>query len=94
MTDDDVARILFGPDKTPGGDPVDNLLIRATDQLFENDAVDADTWTKLAAALDTRQMLDLLIAVGGYRSTSLLTNSAGVQLDADMADLRFPPELR
>ena len=94
MTDDDVARILYGPDKVPGGDPIDNLLIRATNQLFENDIVEADTWTKLAAALDTRQMLDMLIAVGGYRSTSMLINSAGVQLDADMADFRFPPDLR
>jgi hypothetical protein len=27
-------------------------------------------------------------------STSLLINSAGVQLDANMDDFRFPPELR
>jgi hypothetical protein len=33
-------------------------------------------------------------AVGGYRSTSMLINSAGVQLDADMANFRFPPSLR
>jgi len=32
--------------------------------------------------------------VGGYRSTSMLINSAGVQLDENMADFRFPPELR
>lgn len=93
MTDDEVARILYGPDKAPGGDPIDNLLIGATDQLFEDDVIAADTWTKLAAALDTRQMLDMLIAAGGYRSTSLI-NSAGVQLDADMANFRFPPDLR
>ena len=35
-----------------------------------------------------------MIAVGGYRSTSMLINTAGVQLDANMADVRFPPSLR
>jgi alkylhydroperoxidase family enzyme len=94
MTDDEVARIVYGPDSRPGGDPVEILLLQATDQLFENDMVAAGTWAKLAAALDTRQMLDMLIAVGGYRSTSLLINSAGVQLDPDMANFRFPPDLR
>jgi hypothetical protein len=39
-------------------------------------------------------MLDVLFAIGGYRSTSMLINSAGVQLDANMADYRFPPALR
>lgn len=31
-----------------------------------------------------------MIAFGGYRSTSMLINTAGVQLDANMADFRFP----
>ena len=39
-------------------------------------------------------MFDMLIAIGGYRSTSMLINSAGVQLDANQADFRFPPSLR
>jgi hypothetical protein len=38
--------------------------------------------------------MDVLISIGGYRSTSLLINSAGVQLDENMADFRFPVELR
>ena len=44
--------------------------------------------------LDTQQLLDVLIAVGGYRSASMAINSAGVQLDPNMADFRFPPHLR
>jgi len=47
-----------------------------------------------AKGLDTKQLLDVLIAVGGYRATSMAINSAGVQLDANMADFRFPPSLR
>ena len=53
-----------------------------------------DTWRALANRLDTKQLLDVLIAVGGYRSTSMAINSAGVQLDANIADFRFPASLR
>jgi hypothetical protein len=52
------------------------------------------TWAALAKTFDTKQLLDVLIAVGGYRSTSMAINSAGVQLDANMADFRFPASLR
>ncbi len=93
MTDEDVALLLAGPDGGEG-DPIELALLRATDELYEDDIVSDETWTTLAASLDTRQLFDVLIAVGGYRSTSMLINAAGVQLDANMADFRFPPELR
>jgi len=94
MTDDDVALLLAGPENAEGADPLEIALLRATDELHENDVISDDTWSKLAAELDTRQLYDVLIAVGGYRSTSMLINTAGVQLDDNMADFRFPPELR
>jgi peptidoglycan hydrolase-like protein with peptidoglycan-binding domain len=93
MTDADVARIVNGPD-TGGGDPLELALIRATDDLYRDDTVSDATWSALSRSLDTRQLLDVLIAVGGYRSTSMAINSAGVQLDANMADFRFPSSLR
>lgn len=92
MTDADIDRILRGPGS--GGDPLEDALLRATDELHERDVISAETWATLAKALDTRQLFDVLIAVGGYRSTSMLINTAGVQLDANMADFRFPPSLR
>jgi len=36
----------------------------------------------------------VLVAVGGYRTASMAINSAGVQLDANMADFRFPAFVR
>jgi hypothetical protein len=69
-------------------------LLAATDELYENDVISAATWSALDAFMSDEQLVDLLVAVGGYRSTSMLINSAGVQLDANMVDLRFPPELR
>jgi len=48
----------------------------------------------LARELSARQLLDVLFTAGAYRSVSYALNSAGVQLDENMADFRFPPELR
>ena len=93
MTDADVARIIAGPE-SGGGDPLEMALLRATDELYKDDRVSDDTWAALARGLDTRQLLDVLVAVGGYRATSMAINTAGVQLDANMADFRFPPSLR
>jgi alkylhydroperoxidase family enzyme len=92
LTETDIDDILAGPEAP--ADPVKAALIRATDELFEDDIVTAATWNELAETLSDGQMLDVLFAVGGYRSNSILISSAGVQLDANMADFRFPPELR
>lgn len=92
MTDDDIARILKGPGN--GVDAIEDALLRATDELHKDNRMSDETWRTLAASFDTRQLFDVLIAVGGYRSTSMLINAAGVQLDANMADVRFPPSQR
>jgi 4-carboxymuconolactone decarboxylase len=92
MTDGEVESILKGPGSS--ADAVWNALLRATDELHENDVVAPDTWAVLARAMDAKQLFDVMVSIGGYRSTSMLINSAGVQLDDNMADFRFPPELR
>jgi alkylhydroperoxidase family enzyme/mannose-6-phosphate isomerase-like protein (cupin superfamily) len=93
MNDADVARVIAGPG-SGGGDPLETALLRATDELYEDDIVSDATWAVLAKSLDAKQLLDVLISVGGYRAVSMAINSAGVQLDANMADFRFPPSLR
>ena len=92
LTQSGIEDILAGPNAP--ADPVKAALVRATDEIFDNGYVTTGTWNELAETLSTGQMLDVLFAVGGYRSNSILINSAGVQLDANMADFRFPPELR
>ena len=92
FTDADVERVINGP-KTPG-DPFETALLQATDDLFENDVVSPAAWATLSKSLNPQQMIDVVISVGGYRSGSMLINSAGVQLDANMADFRFPPSMR
>jgi alkylhydroperoxidase family enzyme len=92
FTDADVERVIGGP-KTPG-DPFETALLQAVDDLFENDVVSPGTWATLSQSLNQQQLIDVVISVGGYRSGSMLINSAGVQLDSNMADFRFPPSMR
>jgi alkylhydroperoxidase family enzyme len=93
LDDADVARVIAGP-AAPGGSPLETALLRAADELYRDDVVGDATWDALAKELSEKQLLDLLLTVGGYRSATYAINSAGVQLDANMSEFRFPPSLR
>jgi alkylhydroperoxidase family enzyme len=94
LTDADVAHIIAGPG-SGGGEPLDDTLLHAADELFENDVISNGTWDALAkGGLDMKQLFDVIITVDGYRWNSMLISSAGVQLDENMADFRLPPSLR
>ena len=49
-------------------------------------------FTELAKAFDSKQLLDILTTIGGYRMVSMALNTFGVQLE-EKAE-RFPPSLR
>jgi alkylhydroperoxidase family enzyme len=90
MTDTDMQRVVA--ESPVGGDPVELLLLRATDELHRDGVVSDATWRALAASFDSKQMLDILTTIGGYRMVSMALNSFGVQLEPNAQ--RFPPELR
>jgi 4-carboxymuconolactone decarboxylase len=90
MTEEDVQRIVSGPD-AGGGTPLEIALLRAVDELYRDDVISATTWTALAAGLDSKQLLDVLITTGGYRMVSMALNSLGVQLEPNA--VRFPANL-
>jgi alkylhydroperoxidase family enzyme len=93
LGDGDVVRVVAGP-SAPGGSPLETALLRAADELYRDDVIGDATWDALARELSEKQLLDLLLTVGGYRSATYAINSAGVQLDANMSEFRFPPSLR
>src|SRR6185436_2830314 len=82
--------IVTGPGT--GGDVVDGALMRAADELHRDNVVSDATWKELSATFDTKQMLDILTTVGGYRMVSMALNSFGVQLEPNAE--RFPESLR
>jgi alkylhydroperoxidase family enzyme len=91
LTEADIDGIVAGPNRG-AGDPVENLLMKATDELHRDTVVSAQTWAALEKSFDERQLLDILLAIGGYRMFSMAMNSYGVQLDPN--GNRFPEQLR
>jgi alkylhydroperoxidase family enzyme len=93
MSDADVDRVVAGP-AASGGNALETALLRAADELYRDDAVSDATWDALAKDLSEQQLLDVLFTFSAFRSATYAINSAGVQLDANMAEARFPPALR
>ena len=96
LTNADFARIV-GPTpietpttgrNTTDAERIDIYLLRAVDELHRDDAVSDATWNALAAHFDTRQLLDILTTIGGYRMVSMALNTFGVQLEPGAE--RFP----
>src|SRR5829696_8846646 len=63
ITDDEVARIPAGPD-APAWSDRDRLVLRAADELHDDQCITDGTWAELAAVHDEHQLLDLIFVVG------------------------------
>jgi 4-carboxymuconolactone decarboxylase len=89
MADADVQRVIAGPDAP--GNAAETPLLHAVDELYRDDVLSEATWNALSATLDTKQLLDVLITIGGYRMVSMALNTFGVQLEPGAE--RFPASL-
>ncbi|MDH4016965.1 MAG: carboxymuconolactone decarboxylase family protein, partial [Actinomycetota bacterium] len=89
LDDDDVRRIAEGAD-APGWSPLEQAVIRAADELHGDAFVTDETWAALAEHYDTRQLMDLVFAIGQYNLVSMALNSFGVQPEEGLPPL---PEL-
>ena len=76
LSDDEIRRIAHGP--AAGWSADDAAVLQAVDDLFNDDRVAPATWSRLATRFDRRQLLDMLIAAGGYRMVSMSLNTFGV----------------
>ncbi len=76
LTDDQVRMLArSGYDGWSAGDAA---IVRAADELFDNDRISDATWKALDDQFDERQLLDVLITTGGYRMVSMVLNTFGV----------------
>lgn len=80
LTAEDIRRIQEGPD-APGWDRFDAVLLQATDELHRDAIISDATWKELAERYDTKQLMDLVFAVGQYTLVSMALNTFGVQRD-------------
>jgi alkylhydroperoxidase family enzyme len=56
----------------------ERLLIEAVDRLHDTADIDDALWSRLAAAFDDRELLDLLLLVGWYHAISYVARAARV----------------
>ncbi|MDD9937339.1 MAG: carboxymuconolactone decarboxylase family protein [Myxococcales bacterium] len=80
LTEDDIERIKAGPE-AEGIDPFDATLLRAADELHDDQFISDATWKALGERYDERQVLDLIFTVGQYTLVSMALNSLGIQLE-------------
>jgi len=83
MSDDEIRLAQSGPD-TPGLSDADRWLLQAVDELHADAHVSDATWAGLSEHFDTRQLMDIVFAVGQYNLVSMVLNSFGVQPDPDL----------
>jgi alkylhydroperoxidase family enzyme len=79
LTEDECARIKKGAEA--GWSAADAALIRASDDLHNDQFITDATWKALKAHFDDKQCMDVVFTAGQYTQVSMLLNSFGVQLD-------------
>lgn len=86
LTDEEIARIAYGPD-APFWTDLEAALLRAVDELIADGAIGDATWTTLAAELDEQQLLDVVFTVGAYETIAWMMRSLDLALDEDIREL-------
>ncbi|MGO9876284.1 MAG: carboxymuconolactone decarboxylase family protein [Acidimicrobiia bacterium] len=89
ITDDEIERIASGPDE-PGWDRFDACLLRAADELHDDQSLTDVTYAALAERYDEQQLLDVVFTVGQYHLVSMALNSMRVQRDDGVTGVPFP----
>ena len=89
ITDDEIERIPV-VEISDEWSPLDAALLRAVDELHEQQAISDETWAVLADAYSYRQLIEVCMVVGQYHMVAFTLNSLGVELEAEPGLARFP----
>lgn len=76
----EIERCRQGPE-ADGWRPFEASLVRAADELHADQCISDTTWAALVEAYDTRQMMDVVFAVGQYTLVAMALKSFGTPLD-------------
>jgi len=86
ITADEVDAIAQGAEADRWS-TLESDLLQATDELLDESRIHDDTWARLAATLDERQLIELTFVVGTYTCLAMVFNSIGLRLDDELAGL-------
>jgi alkylhydroperoxidase family enzyme len=77
VTSADVDAVKVGP-SSDAWTPLEGDLLAATDQLIDAYSIHDDTWKRLAAQLDEKQLVEVVFIVGTYTCLAMVFNSFGL----------------
>lgn len=90
MTMDEVGAIRDGPDSPVWqGKDVDRAVLCGVDELFADATVSDETWARLAAAFDEKQLMDLVFTAGHYVMFSWAIAAFGIPLEDGIDKIGF-----
>ena len=78
LTQDEIDRVPVGPG-APEWSAEDAALLRAADELHQDNRIGDETWAALAGRLDEQQLIELCMLVGQYHLVAFTLNSLEVQ---------------
>jgi alkylhydroperoxidase family enzyme len=90
MTDEEIARIVVGPE-APEWNASDRALLRAADQLYARQQIDDAVWSQLASERSEAQLVEIPFVVGQYMMLSMVANATGVELEEEYDPLPESP---
>jgi alkylhydroperoxidase family enzyme len=81
FTSDEIERIILGSQAPEWGEH-ERAILRAVEELHENQMVSDKVWATLAKRLSDHQLVELLILVGQFTATAYFQNSMRLRLEA------------
>ena len=89
LSDDDMTRVTEGADAT-GWSASEIALLRAADELHDDQSLTDATYAALAAHYDEQQLLDIVFTVGQYHLVSMALNAFRVERDDGVTGVPIP----
>ncbi len=80
IDDQEIVRVAAGPD-APGWTPREAAALRAADELWSDARIADATWAELSRHFESKQLIDLVFAIGQYTLVSMALNTLGVERD-------------
>lgn len=84
LGEEEIARVREGPE-ADGWSGRRSLLLEAADELHADGVLGGDLWSRLSAALDEVELIELCMLVGHYEMLAMTLRSLRVALDPSPA---------
>jgi 4-carboxymuconolactone decarboxylase len=81
LTADQIASTAIGNADDACWSEADERLVRLADQLHDTNAVSDELWAQLAERYTDRQLLELVVTAGWYRTLAYVINAARIPLE-------------